>query len=308
MAVPVIPESRNPESPHPIVGTAPVNWNNDDLPGWGSPVPFPALLDEMAAAGYDGTEFGNGYYRDVERLRTELAQRELRLAGSYQWLHLRDHEHLEREMVTLAETLDILVGCGSRDLIVADAMSPHRIAIAGQVPDDGSAGLDDEAWTRLGSGLRMVCEQATAQGVRVHYHNHVGTYVETPAEVDRLLHETAGDDLDLCFDTGHFAYGGGDPTAFVLGHGDRIGYLHLKDVSAQVLAEAKRRKWSFLDALRQIIFCEFGQGIVDIPKVIAALRSGGYGGWVIVEQDTSARPSTLSATASRMYLRDLCGI
>ncbi len=308
MAVPVTSISSDPVSQRPSVGTAPVNWNNDDLPGWGSPVPFPALLDEMAAAGYAGTEFGNGYYRDVERLTSELAVRKLRLAGSYQWLQFRDHEVLEREMVTLSETLEILVGCGSRDLIVADAMSPHRIAIAGQVPNDGSAGLSDVEWTRLGSGLRMVCEQSTALGVRVHYHNHVGTYIETPEEVDRLLHETAGDDLDLCFDTGHFAYGGGDPTAFVLEHGDRIGYLHLKDVSATVLAEAKSQRWSFLDALRQIIFCEFGQGIVDIPKVIAALRSGGYGGWVIVEQDTSARPSTVSATASRTFLRDTCGI
>ncbi len=297
-----------PVSATPLVGTAPVNWNNDDLPGWRVPVPFLAMLDEMAAAGYEGTEYGRGFSRDVPRLRSELSQRQLRLAGSYQWLHFRDHEILEKEMVGLSETLEILVGCGSHDLIVADAMSTDRIAIAGQVPDDGTAGLDDESWTLLSSGLRLVAEQATAQGVRVHYHNHVGTYVETPAEVDRLLLETTGDDLDLCFDTGHFAYGGGDPTAFILEHRDRIGYLHLKDVSETALAEAKRQRWSFLEALRHIIFCEFGDGIVEIPQVIAALRSGGYGGWVIVEQDTSGRPSTESATASREYLRERCGL
>jgi len=297
-----------PTSATPLVGTAPVNWNNDDLPGWRTPVPFLAMLDEMAAAGYEGTEFGADFFRDIAQLRSELGQRQLRLAGSYQWLHLRDHEILEQEMVALSDTLEILVGCGSRDLIVADAMSPHRIAIAGQVPADGNAGLDDDGWNLLSSGLRLVSEQATAQGVQVHYHNHVGTYVETPAEVDRLLLETTGDDLDLCFDTGHFAYGGGDPTAFILEHRDRIGYLHLKDVSETVLEEAKRQRWSFLDALRQIIFCEFGEGIVDIPQVIAALRSGGYSGWVIVEQDTSSRPSTESSTASRAFLRNRCGL
>ncbi len=304
------PQLASAQRPPPTlnVGTAPVNWNNDDLPGWGTPVPFPALLKEMAAAGYAGTEFGNGYHRDIDQLRAALAECELRLAGSYQWLHLRDHEILEQEMVALSETLDILVGCGSCDLIVADAMSPGRIAIAGQVPADSSAGLDEEGWRKLGAGLRIVAEQATAQGVRVHYHNHVGTYVETPDEVERLLHETLGDDLDLCFDTGHYAYGGGDPTAFVLEHRDRIGYLHLKDVSASVLADAKRQQWSFMDALRQIIFCEFGEGIVDIPRVIEALRSGGYGGWVIVEQDTSGRPSTESAAASRAYLQVHCGL
>lgn len=290
------------------VGTATVNWNNDDLPGWRPFVPFPAILDEMAAAGYAGTEYNPSFGSDTAQVRAELASRNLRLAGCYRWLHLRDHERLEQEMVALQETIGMLVACGSADLIVADAMSPQRIALAGQVPIDGSAGLSDDEWRLLSDGLRLVCEQATAGGVRVHYHNHVGTYVETPVELDRFLDETTGDDVDLCFDTGHYAYGGGNPTAFVLEHGPQIGYLHLKDVSASVLTEARKQGWSFLDALRQIIFCEFGEGIVDIPKVIDVLKANEYAGWVIVEQDTSARDSTESATASRMYLRRMSGI
>jgi inosose dehydratase len=290
------------------VGTAPVNWNNDDLPGWRPFVPFPAILDEMAAAGYAGTEYSPTYGMDAEQVNAELASRNLRLAGCYQWLHLRDHVSLEREMVTLQETINMLVSCGSSDLIVSDAMTPRRIVLAGHVPADGSAGLSDDEWGRLASGLRRVGEQAAASGVRVHYHNHVGTYVETPAEVDRFLDVTAGDDLDLCFDTGHYAYGGGDPTEFALRHAAQIGYLHLKDVSASVLAEARAQGWSFLDALRHIIFCEFGDGIVDIPRVIDVLMANEYAGWVIVEQDTSARDSTESAIASRVYLRQTCGI
>ncbi len=291
-----------------MVGTATVNWNNDDLPGWRPFVPFPAILDEMAVAGYAGTEYSPAFGSDANQLLDELFSRNLRLAGSYQWLHLRDHNTLEQEMVTLQGTIALLLACGSSDLVVADAMSPHRIALAGHVPADGSAGLTDDEWALLAGGLRLVCEQAVASGVRVHYHNHVGTYVETPAEVDRFLLETAGEDLDLCFDTGHYAYGGGDPTAFVLDHAAQIGYLHLKDVSASVLAEARDQGWSFLEALRHIIFCEFGDGIVDIPKVIDVLKANDYAGWVIVEQDTSARDSTESATASRAYLRRTSGI
>ena len=272
------------------------------------PCHFRHILNEMAAAGYAGTEYNPMFGSDAEQLNAELSARNLRLAGSYQWLHLRDHETLDQEMVGLQTTIGMLVACGSSDLIVADAMSPHRIALAGHVPPDGSAGLSDDDWSLLAAGLRLVCEQATASGVRVHYHNHVGTYVETPAEVDRFLEETAGDDLDLCFDTGHYAYGGGDPTAFALKHGAKIGYLHLKDVSASVLAEARSQGWSFLDALRHIIFCEFGEGIVDIPRVIDVLKANEYAGWVIVEQDTSARDSTESAKASRAYLRRTSGI
>ena len=290
------------------VGTATVNWNNDDLPGWRPFVPFPAILDEMAAAGYAGTEYNQAFGSDADQLLSELSSRSLRLAGSYQWLHLRDHNALEQEMVALQGTIELLLACGSSDLIVADAMSPHRIALAGHVPADGSAGLGDDAWAFLAAGLRLVCEQAAASGVRVHYHNHVGTYVETPAEVDRLLEVTAGVGLDLCFDTGHYAYGGGDPTAFVLAHAAQIGYMHLKDVSASVLAEAKAHEWSFTEALRHIIFSEFGDGIVAIPQVIDVLKANDYAGWVIVEQDTSARDSTESATASRAYLRRTSGI
>ena len=290
------------------VGTATVNWNNDDLPGWRPIVPFPAILDEMVAAGYAGTEYNQAFGSDADQILAELSSRGLRLAGSYQWLHLRDHNALEQEMVALQGTIEMLLACGSSDLIVADAMSPHRIALAGHVPADGSAGLGDDEWALLASGLRLVCKQAAASGVRVHYHNHVGTYVETPAEVDRLLEETAGDDFDLCFDTGHYAYGGGDPTAFALAHAAQIGYMHLKDVSASVLAEARANKWSFIEALRHIIFCEFGDGIVSIPHVIDVLKANDYAGWVIVEQDTSARDSTESATASRAYLRRTSGI
>jgi inosose dehydratase len=290
------------------VGTATVNWNNDDLPGWRPFVPFPAILDEMAAAGYAGTEYSPAFGTDAERLMAELSARKLGLAGCYRWLHLRDHNLLEQEMVALQETVGMLVACGSTDLIVADAMSPERIARAGRVPGDGSAGLSDDDWRLLGDGLRLVCEQAEASGVRVHYHNHVGTYVETPTEVDRLLAVTAGDAIDLCFDTGHYAYGGGDPTAFALQHAAQIGYMHLKDVSASVLAGSRAHGWSFLDALRHIIFCEFGDGIVDISKVIDVLKANDYAGWVIVEQDTSARDSTESAKASRAYLRRVCGV
>lgn len=292
----------------PSVGTAPVNWNNDDLLDWRTPVPFPAILDEMAAAGYAGTEYGGNFAQEPEVLRRELAARHLRLAGSYQWLHLRDHATLETEMGRLSGTLDLLTAAGSTNLIVADAMSPERIAIAGQVPEDGSAGLDDEGWSRLAGGLRLVAELAEALGVRIHYHNHVGTHVETPAEVERFLAEIEGSDVDLCFDTGHFAYGGGNPTEFVLRHRDRIGYLHLKDVDAEMLAVARVEKLSFLDALRRCVFCEFGDGMVDIPRVVDTLRGGGYRGWIIVEQDTSRKPSTESAAASRRYLRERCGI
>ncbi len=292
----------------PCVGTAPINWNNGDLPDWRAPVPFPAILDEMVEAGYTGTEFGAEFPSDPAALHAALAPRGLRLSGAYQWLRLRNDDRLESERADLERLLATLAAVRCVDLIVADAMTPERIALAGHVPQDGSAGLKDDEWRRLARNVTSVARQAAGWGIRTHYHNHVGTFVETPSELDRLLSWLDPATIDLCFDTGHYAYGGGDPTAFVAAHHDRIGYLHLKDVCPTALAEAREQGWTFLEALRHCIFCEFGDGIVDIPLVVDTLRTSGYAGWIVVEQDTSARPPSESAAASRRYLRELCGI
>jgi inosose dehydratase len=292
----------------PIVGTAPANWNNDDLPGWRPLAPFSVMLGEAAAAGYAGIEYGDGFPTSPDELRRALDERRLTLAGCYRWLPLRDEAALAAELPTLDALLSLLSSTGGQDLVVADAMTPERIAMAGQVPGDGSRSLGDADWKSFGESLRKVAHRTLAHGITTRYHNHVGTFVEAPHEIERLLVELRPGLVDLCFDTGHYAYGGGDPTAFVQAHRDVIGYLHLKDVDPSVLSQARSERFGFLDALKRYIFCEFGEGIVDIPRVIDALRHGNYQGWIIVEQDTTPRSSFESAAASRRYLHDACGI
>lgn len=292
----------------PRVGTAPINWNNDDLRDWAPEVPFPGILDEMAAAGYEGTELGGNYPTEPARLRGELAGRGLALSGAYRWLPLLDPTALDGELASLDRLLDLLVALGSRDLIVACRMDERRIALAGRVPEDGSAGLDDIGWRTLVDSLARVARRAAAREIQTHYHNHAGSYVETPAEVERFLSLLDPEVADLCFDAGHYAFGGGDPSAFVARHADRIGYVHLKDVDPLVLARARREGLGFLDALRIYVFCELGEGIAGVPSLVGALLDRGYRGWIVVEQDTSSRPPTKSARASRQYLQDRCGL
>lgn len=292
----------------PPVGTAPINWNNGDIAGWAPFVPFPQILDEMVAAGYGGTEYGAEFPAEAAPLRQALAAHGLTLSGSFRWLPLLDDAQLAADRPALEAQLRLLADVGGRNLIIAVAMTPERIALAGHVPSDGSAALTDEQWDQLGRNIAEVARIAHGYGVRPHFHNHVGTFVETPAEVERLLAVLDPSLVDLCFDTGHYAFGGGDPAAFVARHHDRIGYLHLKDVDPAVLARVRERGEGFLDALRQCVFSEFGQGMVDIPGIVQTLRDSGYNGWIVVEQDTSSRPATESARASRDYLRDNCGI
>lgn len=290
------------------VGTAPVNWNNGDLPGWRTPTPFPQILDEMAAAGYAGTEHDRQFPDDPAKLRAALAARNLALCASYQWLHLSAGSGIEDDPDALEPVLDMLVATDCDTLVVADAMTPARIALAGRVPADGSAGLAAAGWSRLAQNLTELARRALSRGIRTVYHNHVGSYVESPAECACLVELLPATGAELCFDTGHYAYGGGDPTAFVREHSALIGHLHLKDVDPDILAQARKEEWSFPDALRRIVFCPFGDGIVDIPAIVQSLHGAGYDGWLIVEQDTCAGDPTRQATAHRAYLRSHCGI
>ena len=296
------------EADGPRVATAPVNWNNVDLVGTVPEIAYPDLLDEMVVAGYAATEFGGNFPTDPATLRHDLTSRGLQLCGAYYPLPLTYDARLQARRPALEGLLKLLAGAGCQDVILAFESTPERMALAGHVPADGSAGLSDSEWTQTARNLAAVGEIAESHGIRAHFHNHVGTHVETPGEIERLLSELSTDVVDICFDCGHYAYGGGDPIAFVNQHHDRIGYVHLKDVDPVVLETARARELSFLEALREYIFCEFGQGMVDIAGMVDMLRESGYRGWLVVEQDTTPRDPTESARANRAYLREHCGL
>lgn len=291
----------------PPVGSAPVNRNNSDLPDARPPLPVDQLLDAMAASGYAGAEYGDGYPTEPAALRAALASRNLALCGAYRWVHLTDSAQFQQELAALEPILDLLAAVDCHNLIVADAMTPERIQLAGHVPADGSAGLTSGEWRTLADHLAQVSSLAARRQIRTHYHNHVGTHVETPAEVAHLL-SLLPSGVDLCFDTGHYAFGGGDPVAFANEHARQIGYLHLKDVNPDVLVQVRAERLSFLDALRRYIFCDLGHGMVAIPSILCSLDDVGYQGWIVVEQDTCPGDPTETAIRNREYLRQCCDL
>ena len=105
-------------------------------------------------------------------------------------------------------------------------------------------------------------------GLSAVFHHHAGTFVETPKEVARLCDSVDADLLGLCLDTGHYFFGGGDPVEAVRLYGARIRHLHLKDVQLPILESARRDGIGFLEAVRRGVFCELGEGAVDLNKVI----------------------------------------
>jgi inosose dehydratase len=199
------------------------------------------------------------------------------------------------------------------ELILADDEEPRRARIAGRVPADGSASWSDAEWREVAATVHAVAGALRRElGMRVVLHHHAGTFVETAAEIDRFLAETDSERVGLLLDTGHAVYGGADPLDLLRRHGDRVRYVHLKDARASEIERVRATDIAMDEAWKRGVFCPLGEGVVDFPRVLEALRGRGYAGWLIVEQDVVPDekgrlvPEPFeSAKHSRAYLRGL---
>jgi inosose dehydratase len=298
------------------VGNAPVSWGvyEADRPN----PPFQDVLDGIARSGYAGTELGPYGYLPITpaALARELSARGLALGSSFVPLPLEDASRREQSVRAALAVARLLASQDVRELIVADDEDPRRTLCAGRVPADGSAGFDDGQWRETRATLDAVARALRDElGMTVVVHHHAGTFVETPQEIDRLLAETDPDLVGLLLDTGHAVYGGADPVEILRRHGRRVRYVHLKDVRAEELARVRTTDIEMGEAWKRGVFCPLGEGVVDFPGVVEALRSNAYDGWLIVEQDVvpdekgrlDPEPFA-SASRSRAYLRDKVGV
>ncbi len=293
------------------LANAPVSWGIMEVEGWSPPVPYQRVLDEIAVAGYEATELGPyGYLpTDVARLREELARRSLALTSAFVPLKLKEPAGAEEQLAQVCAVGRLLAGCGAQFLVLADALWPEREACAGWAEAAGVA-LAAEEWKTVAANLRPITAAARDLGLRPVFHHHVGTYIETPAEVEILLNEVPASELGLCLDTGHYCYSGGDSVEALRRYGRRVEYLHLKDVNRQAVEAARRERLGFLEGVRRGVFCELGRGMVDFRAFKRELDTLGYDGWAVVEQDVDATDASApspaaSARASREFLRDL---
>ncbi len=289
------------------VGTASVNWGFDPYYTWVKTPPFERMLDEMVAAGYGATEISYHFPEDVGVLRDALARRGLSAAATFHAVNVRDRSLHDAALASSERVADRLQALGSNVLILSDEASPERLAIGGRVAADGSDGLDAAKWETMGTGLNRIGARLAERGMRTVFHPHVGTYVETFDEIRMLCEATDPSLLALCPDTGHLAYAGADPEIVFKAYASRIGYVHLKDVDGPTLQRVREQHIGFAQAVELGMFVEFGKGIVPIPRIVELLRTAGYSGWIIVEQDAPANPLA-SAKSNRRYLAERCGL
>jgi inosose dehydratase len=294
------------------IGTAPISWGACEIPKWGDQLPYAQVLDEMAACGYEGTELGPWSYlpTDPTTLRRELDARKLALAGAFCPVTLHDRDRRLASLRTARETIDLLAAAGAPVLVLAEAGDERRAAIAGRVPSDGSAGFSHGEWRRFADGVNDVARYARDQGLVTAFHPHAASYIERPEEIARLMRDTDPTLVGLCLDTGHVAYGGGDPVEIARTHAHRVRHVHLKDLRRDVRADAFMRHLDFRDAVGLDVFAPLGAGSLDLRGTLQALRAVDYAGWLIVEQDVRLGVSKRAAPErdakrSRAYLDEV---
>ncbi|KVP60080.1 myo-inosose-2 dehydratase [Burkholderia ubonensis] len=285
------------------IGINPLSWMNDDLPSLGGETPLAVALTEGRDIGYEGFELGNKFPREPQALKALLGEYGLSLVSGWYSGRLAQRS-VDEEIAAVGPHLDLLAQNGATVMVygeVADTIQGAPVPLY-QRPRFTT----DAQWDGYAERLDAFARYTLSRGVRVAYHHHMGAYVETPADVDRLMAATS-DAVGLLFDAGHITFAGGNPAEVLKRHIARVCHMHCKDVRPAVIRLARNRNWSFLDAVINGAFTVPGDGAIDFATLIDLLKRHGYRGWLVVEaeQDPVVAPSYAYAQKGYRTLRAL---
>ncbi|MGQ4513940.1 TIM barrel protein [Streptomyces sp. DW26H14] len=291
------------------VGSAPDSWGVW-FPDDPRQVPWERFLDEVAGAGYEWIELGPyGYLpSDPARLLEETGRRGLRVSAGTVFTGLHHGPAVwDATWEHVASIAELTRATGAEHLVVIPAF--WRDDKTGTVLEDRT--LTAAQWRDLTSLTeRLGREVRERYGLRIVFHPHADTHVDTAENVARFLDATDAADVSLCLDTGHYTYCGGDSVELVETYGERIGYLHLKQVDPAVLADVVAEQLPFGPAVARGVMCEPPAGVPALEPVLAAAGRLGVDLFAIVEQDMYPcepdRPLPI-ARRTRHFLRG-CGV
>jgi len=292
-----------------LFAAAPDSWGVLDYPGPSWEQSYEKMMDEMVEAGYTGTELGPyGFFpTDPKVLQPELEKRKLKLLASFVPVKMTDPSAGAAVIDRIRKVGNLLATLKAPFLVMADDQSVERNAYSGRVYDPGCPTLTAEQWKHVGKLVADAEKVANEFGLDLVFHPHVATYVETPEECERFYDATSHTNVGLCLDTGHCVYGHGDSVKEAEKYKDKLRFVHIKDCDNAVLAEARRNKWTFEEAIEHKVFTVIGQGNIDFPAFFRTLLKNGYSGWSVVEQDVkfghTAIPPKDSVEASLKYLK-----
>jgi inosose dehydratase len=262
-------------------GVSPIAWINDDMPELGGDTPLEHVLAEARDIGFAGIELGGRFPRDPQTLTTLLARFQLALVGGWYSASLLTRTARE-EIAALQAHLALLKALGCRVFIHAE--TSNAIHCDRARPMTATPRLDRAAWAHFGAKLTEVADYVAAAGLRLAYHHHLGTVVESSEDIERFL-QCTGPSVGMTIDTGHAALGGVDAVSLIRTHSQRVAHVHCKDIRGKVFRKIKTEGGSFLRGVLDGMFTVPGDGDLDFRKVMQALAQIGYSGWIIVEAE-----------------------
>jgi len=261
------------------IGANPIGWSNDDMQEIGGWIPLEQCLSEAKAAGFVGMELGNKFPREAAKLRPILDKYGHALIGGWHSIFLIERD-AETEFAEAAHHRKLLKDMGTPVFIVAECT--RTIHGDKSKPLSTRPKMTEAEWKRFTTRLTRLAELLRAEGFQLVYHHHMGTVIQTPEEIDRLMKET-GEAVHLLLDTGHATWGGADPVELARKYRKRISHVHCKDVRPAIRKESDTKDWSFLDSVLAGVYTVPGDGMVDYVSVFKQLP--GYSGWVVVEAE-----------------------
>ncbi len=268
-----------------LYGTNPIAWANDDDQSLGAHIPTEQILTEASQIGFDGIENGHRWPQDdPEALKQLLGGHGLKFISGWHSLNLLDHS-VEEEKAAIQPHLDKLKHNGCKVCIVCETSN----SVQGlDVPVNDAPVLTPEQMTSFGTKIEEIAQYCANQGIDLVYHHHMGTVVETPAEIDAFMAAT-GPATKLLFDAGHCYFGanGQDPASILRKYRDRVRHFHAKNVRPDVMTEVREKGLSFMDGVRAGVFTVPGdsEGGVDFTPLLRILKDQNYDGWIVIEAE-----------------------
>ena len=291
------------------LGIAPIAWTNDDMPDLGKENTFEQCVSEMALAGFTGSEVGNKYPKDPEVLKKALELRGVEICNQWfsSFLITKPFEEVEKEF---RAQLTFLKAMGAK--VIGASEQSHSVQGQMDTPVFGHKyEMNDEEWDTFCTGMNKLGKIAKEEyGIALTFHHHMGTVVQSLAEVDRMMENTDPEYVSLLFDTGHFTYCGEDPLEVVKKYVHRIKHVHLKDIRPEVVEQVKKENMSFLAGVRAGAFTIPGDGCINYDPIFKVLEDAGYEGYMVVEAEQDpAKANTLEyAIRARKFIAEKTGL
>lgn len=288
------------------LGISPINWCNDDDPSLGQDISFEQCIKEMAEAGYAATEIGSKYPRDPIALKNTLEQHGLEITSAWFSTYFTEPERYQETLSKFLLHLSFSRAVGATFINVCEC--GHAIQQTNHpVLGDKRPVFTPDQWSSLIRGLHHIGRVAHDFGMKIVYHYHAGTGVFTFEEIQYLMQHTSPALIGLLLDTGHAAFANINSLELITHFGNRINYVHLKDIRQPILQQTQHLQWNFMDAVRAGVFTVPGDGDISFKEILQALHTSQYQGWMLVEaeQDPAKAPPLDYAKKAYAHIHQL---